>query len=113
MAEDGAGVTEQVGEVVNLVHVLESAGPVFGNEKVIAIWKAEAFANIFEAVTKCPADADGFLCEGEDLFFGFVKRVLGFDPADLIMGEVFGQERGGSRGSPWSGNGMRAEGAFM
>ena len=95
MAEDGAGVTEQVGEGVNLVHVFESAGPVFGNKKVIAIWKAEAFADVFETVTKGPADTDGFFCEGEDLFFGFVKGVLGFDPADLIMGEVSGQERGG------------------
>ena len=75
--------------------IFESTGPVFGRKKIIAVWKAEAFADIFEAVTKGPADADGFFGESEDLPFGLMERILGFNPADLVMGEVIGQEGGG------------------
>ena len=96
--KDGAGVAEHVGEVVNLVHVFEGAGPVFGDKEVIAVAKAEPFADIFEAVTKCPADADGFFGEGEDLFFGRLERVFGFDPGDLVAGEIAGEEGGGVDG---------------
>ncbi len=95
VAQNGTGVTKHIGEVVNLVHVFERAGPVFRHEEVIAIFKAEAFADIFEPVAKGPADADGFFGEGEDLFFCFVERVFGLDPTDLVVGEVIGQERGG------------------
>jgi hypothetical protein len=101
MAEDGAGETKHVGEIVNLIHVFESAGPIFGDEEVIAIFKAEAFADVFEAVTEGPADADGFFGEGKDLFFGFVEGVFSFDPADLVGGEVFGQESGGIYADEW------------
>ena len=58
VAENGPSVTKHVGEVVNLVHVLERAGPVFRHEEVIAIFKTEAFADILEAVAKGPADTD-------------------------------------------------------
>ena len=92
VAEDCAGVAEHVSEVVNLVHVFERAGPVFGDEEVIAVWKAEAFADIFETIAKSPADADGFFGEGEDLPFSFVERVLGFDPADLVGSEIPSQK---------------------
>ena len=95
VAEDCAGVAEHVSEVVNLVHVFERAGPVFRHEEVVAIFKTQAFADIFETVAKGPADADGFFGEGEDLFFCFVERVFGLDPADLVVGEVIGQEGGG------------------
>ncbi len=95
VAENGAGVTKHIGEVVNLVHVFERAGPVFRHEEVVAILKAEAFADIFETVAKGPADTDGFFGEGKDLFFCFVERVFGLDPADLVVGEVIGQEGGG------------------
>src|SRR4051812_10302842 len=90
--EDGAGVTHHVGELVNVVHVLEGAGPIFGDEKVIAVFEAETFADVFEAVTERPADADGFFGEGEDLLFRFVEGVFGLDPSDLVLGEVAGEE---------------------
>ena len=93
VAEDSAGVTEHIGEVVHMVHVLEGAGPVFCDEEVVAVGETEAFANVFEAVTEGPADADGFFGEGEDLFLCFMERVFGFDPVDLVEGEV-GGERG-------------------
>jgi len=95
MTEDGAGVTQHVGEFVNLIHVFEGAGPIFGDEKVIAVFEPETFANVFEAVAESPADADGFFGEGENLFFGFVERVLGFNPSDLVTGEIAGEEGGG------------------
>ena len=95
VAENGAGVAQHVGEVINVVHVFEGAGPIFGDEEVIAIFEAESFADVFEAVAEGPADADGFFCEGEDLLFGFVERVFGLNPGDLVLGEIAGEEGGG------------------
>ena len=95
MTEHVAGVAEEIGEVVNLVHVFEGTGQVPGDEEIIAPGKAETFADIFEAVTEGPADADGFFGQGADLFFGFVKGVFRADPTDLIRSEVFGKERVG------------------
>jgi hypothetical protein len=89
MAEDGAGETKHVGEIVNLIHVFESAGPIFGDEEVIAIGEAKTFADIFEAVAGAPADADGFFGQGEDLLVLGVDGVLGLDPVDLMGHEVF------------------------
>jgi len=82
VAEDRAGVTEHVGEVIDVVHVFERAGQIFGGKEVIAVAKAQAFADVFKAVAEGPADADGFFVEGEDLLFGLVEGVLGFDPGD-------------------------------
>src|SRR5256885_3691258 len=41
------------------------AGPIFGDEEVIAFLVAKAFADVFEAVAVGPADADGFFGEGD------------------------------------------------
>ena len=82
VAEDGAGVAKHVGEVVDVFHVFQGAGPVFGDEEVIAIFEAEAFANVFEGIGEGPADADGFFGESEDLLFSGMKGVFGFDPGD-------------------------------
>jgi len=90
--KDGAGEAEEVGEVVDVAHVFEGGGPVFGDEEVVAFGEAEAFANIFEAVAEGPADADGFFCEDEDADAAGMVGVFGFDPADLVGGEVFGEE---------------------
>ena len=95
MVKDGAGVAEHVGEFIDLIHVFEGAGPVFGDEEVVAVFEAEAFADVFEAVAEGPADADGFFREGEDLLFCFVEWVFGFDPTDLVVSKVFGEEGGG------------------
>jgi hypothetical protein len=95
VAEDGASVAHHVGEFVNVVHVFEGAWPIFGDEEVIAVFEAETFADVFEAVTESPADADRFFREGEDLLFGLVERVFGFDPGDLVSSEVAGEEGGG------------------
>ena len=101
MGDDSAGEVEEFGEAVDLGHVFEGAGPIFGGEKVIAILDAEAFADVFEAVGVGPADADGFFGQGKDLLFGFVKGILGFDPANLITGEVFSEERVGVDLDEW------------
>ena len=95
VAEDGAGEAEHVGEVVNVVHVFEGAGIVFGDEEVIAFGEAQAFADIFEAVAEGPADANGFFGEGEGWYFGLVERVFSFDPTHLVVSEVLGQQGGG------------------
>ena len=95
VAENCAGIADQVGEVINVVHILKGAGPVFGDEKVVTIREAKAFTDIFEAVAESPADADGFFGESADLFSGFVERVFGLNPTHLIGREVFGQERFG------------------
>ena len=98
VAQDRTRVAHHTGEFINLVHVFEGAGPVFGDKEVISVAKAEPFADIFEAVTKCPADADGFFGEGEDLFFVFVEGVFGFDPGDLVTGEIAADEGSGVDG---------------
>ena len=73
VGDDGAGEIEEVGEFVATAHVFERAGIVFGDEKVVAICEAKAFANVFEAIAEGPADADGFFGEGEDLFLASWK----------------------------------------
>jgi hypothetical protein len=85
---DVVGEVEDVGEFPGLLHVFEGAGVIFGDEEVIALFEAEAFADVFEGVGVSPADADGFFGEGTDLAALGVEMVLGFDPADLMMGEV-------------------------
>src|SRR5258706_3907592 len=67
VVEDGASVTEEVGEVINVIHILEGAGPVFGDEKVITVGEAETFADVFETIAERPTDTDGFFGEGADL----------------------------------------------
>ena len=42
-----------------------------------------------------PDEAASLFGEGKDLLLGFMEGVFGFDPAHLVPGEVFGQERGG------------------
>lgn len=95
MIEDGASIAEEVGELVNLVHVFEGARPILGGKEVIAVFKTESFADVFKAVGEGPADADGFFGESEDLFFCGVERFFGLDPGDLVRGEVAREERGG------------------
>ena len=87
--DDRAGEIEDVAEVVNEFHVFEGAGEIFGDEEVIAFFEPEAFAYVFEAVAVGPADADGFFGEGADLAALLVELVFGFDPDDLVKGEVF------------------------
>ena len=58
--DDGAGEVKEFGELVNLVHVFEGAGPIFGGKEVVAILEAEALTHVFEPVAEGPADADGF-----------------------------------------------------
>ncbi|HWX20425.1 MAG TPA: hypothetical protein VN578_11045 [Candidatus Binatia bacterium] len=91
MGDDGAGEVEEFGEFVNLVHVFEGAGPIFGGEEVMAFFEAEAFADIFEAVGIGPADADGFFGEGEGLFAEGVDLFLGVDPIELVRHEMLEQ----------------------
>ena len=74
VAEDGAGEVEEAGEVVAVLHVFESGGVVFGGEEVIAVFEAEAFADVFEGVGVGPADADGFFGESEDAGLAWWKR---------------------------------------
>jgi hypothetical protein len=92
---DGAGEVEEFGEVPGLLHVFEGAGIIFGDEEVIAFFEAEAFAHIFEGVGVGPADADGFFGECADLFALGVEMVFGFDPIDLMKGEVLFEQGGG------------------
>ena len=91
MGNDGAGQVEELGKFMNLVHVFEGAGPIFGGEEVVAFVEAEAFANVFEAVGVGPADADGFFGEGAGLFVLGVDGVLGLDPMELVGHEMFGE----------------------
>ena len=93
VAEDGAGIAEHVGEGVNILHVFQGAGPILGGEEIVAFFEAEAFTNVFEAVTEGPANANGFFRESKDLPFGLMKGVFGLDPTDLVRGEVMGQKR--------------------
>jgi len=86
--EDGFGEVKEVSELPDELHVFEGAGIIFGGEEVIAFFEAESFADVFEGVAVRPADADGFFGEGADLLALGVERVLGFDPVDLVEGEV-------------------------
>jgi len=88
VADDCAGVPEHISEAVHLVHIFERAGPVACDKEVIAVGEAEAFADVFKSIGEGPADADGFFGECEDAFFGFVERIFGVDPGDLVLGEV-------------------------
>ena len=91
VGNDGAGEVEEVGEFVDLVHVFESAGPVFGGEEVIAFVEAEPFTDVFESVGVGPADANGFFGQGIGLFVLGVDGVLALDPVELVGHEVAGE----------------------
>jgi hypothetical protein len=91
VGEDGAGEVEEVGEGIDLVHVFEGTGEVFGGEEVIALLEEEAFADVFEAIAKGPADPDGFFGEGVHLLTLGVEGVFGQDPVNLVRGEMAGE----------------------
>jgi len=89
--DDAAGEVKELGEFIDLLHVFQSAGPVFGGEKVIAFLKAKAFAHVFEAVGVGPADADGFFGERVGLLLFSVDGVLALDPVKLVRHEMAGE----------------------
>ena len=91
VGDDGAGEIVELGEVVAEAKVFEGAGIIFGGKEVVAIFKAEAFTNVFEGIGVGPADADGFFGKGEGLKALGVDGVLGLDPVDLIGQEVFAE----------------------
>jgi len=92
--DDGAGEIEEFGETIGKADVFDGAGIIFGDEKIIASRKMEAFADVFESVAVGPADTDGFFGKGHDLFALAVEVVLTFDPGDLMGHEVSGEEGG-------------------
>jgi hypothetical protein len=92
VVDDGAGEVEELGKAFGLEHVFEGGGIIFGDEEVVAFGEAEAFADVFEAVTKGPANANGFLGEDEGALMSGAERFLGLNPVELVGDEVFGQE---------------------
>ena len=99
--DDGAGVVEEVGEVIAEAHVFECAGIIFGGEEVVAVAEVKAFADVFEGVGVGPADADGFFGEGEGLAALVVDGFFGFDPVDLVRHEVAGEGGVGVEAEWW------------
>ena len=92
--DDGTSVVEKFGGGVGRMDVLESAGIVFGDEEIIALFVTKTFADIFEAVAKGPADADRFFGKSKGLFALGVEVVVCLNPDGLVEHEVFG--KGGS-----------------
>ena len=79
IGDDETSGIEKISHLSAQAHVLEGALIIFG-----AIFKAEAFADIFESVGIGPADADGFFSEGKGLLAQGMNGVFGLNPMDLI-----------------------------
>jgi hypothetical protein len=105
VGEDGAGEVKKLGEAVNLIHVFEGPGEVFGSEEVVAFFEEEAFAHVFEAVAEGPANADRFFGEGIDLLALGVEGIFGEDPVDLVGGELLREVSLGINGKSWENRG--------
>ncbi len=93
VAGDGAGEIVDLSELVALADVFESTGIIFGGEEVIAVFEPKAFADVLERVGESPADADGFLGQGDRVFSLGVDRVFRLDPCRLV-GHEMSQEGG-------------------
>ena len=68
MGDDGAGEVEEAGKVLSKMHIFQGARIIFGGEEIIAVFKQDAFADVFEGIGVGPADADGFLGQDDGLF---------------------------------------------
>ena len=88
VADDGPSEIEDFGELVTLANIFESAGIIFGGEKIIAVLEEDAFAHVFEGISVGPADADGFFGEGNGLLLLSMDCVFGEDPINLMFHEV-------------------------
>jgi hypothetical protein len=104
--DDGFGEVKEFDKGPGLLDVFESAGKVFGDEQVVALSEPKTLANVFEGVAERPANANGFFGEGADLAPLGVELVFGFDPVDLMKGEVPAEDRGGIDGDGGEEAGM-------
>jgi len=86
-----AGEVKNLGELVALADVFESAGIIFGGKQIITVLKPEAFANVFEGVGVGPADANGFFGESDGLPALVVDGFFGLNPGDLVRQKMFGE----------------------
>jgi hypothetical protein len=89
--DDGAGEVKELSELVDLGHVFEGTGEIFGDEEVVAVFEAEPFTDVFVAVAEGPADADGLFDDGISLLALSVKGVLRLDPMYLVREKGFGE----------------------
>ena len=84
VGDDETSGIEKISHLSAQAHVLEGALIIFGGKEIIAIFKAEAFADIFESVGIGPADADGFFSEGKGLLSQGMDGVFSLNPMDLV-----------------------------
>ena len=95
MPQNRVREVEDLGEAIALLNVLEGALIVFRREQVIPLPEPEPFADILERVGVGPADADGFLGEGNHAFALIMKRGFRLNPLDLVRCEVLCEQAAG------------------
>ena len=89
--DDEASDVEKVEDAFAEVHVFESAGVIFGDEEVIALFEAKPFADIFKSVGEGPTNANGLFGECKGGFAQGVQSVFSVNPVDLVRHEDGGQ----------------------
>jgi hypothetical protein len=92
--KDGAGEVKEFGDFAAEAHIFEGAGIIFGGEKIIALFEAETFADVFEGIGEGPTDTDGFFGEGESPLALGVDGVFSPNPVDLVWHEEVGEDGG-------------------